>query len=57
MIHFGEEPDDEVFITATAAKKGFEIVNTGKEPLVGLRFFGPDTHKSVPMIGDYKKQK
>ncbi|MGI6400867.1 MAG: hypothetical protein ACOX0A_01950 [Thermoguttaceae bacterium] len=55
MIHYGEEPDDEIFITSTAAKEGFEIVNTGSEPLVGLRYFGPDAHKSVPMIGDYKK--
>ena len=55
MIHYGEEPDDEIFITATAAKEGFEIVNTGSEPLVGLRYFGPDSHKSVPMVGDYKK--
>ncbi len=55
MIHFGEEPDDEIFITATAAEKGFEIVNTGSEPLVGLRYFGPDSHPSVPMVGDYRK--
>ena len=55
MIYYGEEPDDEVFITATAGKEGVEIVNTGSEPLVGLRYFGPDSHKSMPMIGDYKK--
>ena len=55
MIRFGEEPDDEIFITATAATKGVEIVNTGSEPLVGLRYFGPNAHPSVPMVGDYKK--
>ena len=55
MIHYGEEPDDEVFITAEAAQKGVVIENTGNEPLVGLRLFGPDTHKAVPAIGDYKK--
>ncbi len=55
MIYYGEEPDDEIFITATAGKEGVEIVNTGSEPLVGLRYFGPDSHKSMPMIGDYKK--
>lgn len=55
MIRFGEEPDDEIFITATAATNGVEIVNTGSEPLVGLRYFGPNAHPSVPMIGDYKK--
>ena len=55
MIHFGEEPDDEIFITADAAKNGVEIVNTGNEPLVGLRYFGPDSHPSTPELGDYKK--
>lgn len=55
MIRFGEEPDDEIFITATAATNGVEIVNTGSEPLVGLRYFGPNAHPSVPMVGDYKK--
>lgn len=57
MIHYGEEPDDEVFVTATAAQAGFEVVNTGSEPLVSLRYFGPDTHPVVPMVGDYKKSK
>lgn len=55
MIHYGEEPDDEIFITATAAQAGFEVVNTGSEPLVGLRYFGPDTHPSVPLVGDARK--
>ena len=55
MIHFGEEPDDEVFITAEAAAAGVEIENTGGEPLVGLRYFGPDVHDNIPAVGDYKK--
>ena len=55
MIHFGEEPDDEVFITAEAAAAGVEIENTGSEPLVGLRYFGPDVHDNIPAVGDYKK--
>ena len=55
MIHFGEETEDEVFITARAATAGVEIENTGSEPLVGLRYFGPDTHSNLPKIGDYKK--
>ncbi|MDO5579584.1 MAG: hypothetical protein Q4G69_00465 [Planctomycetia bacterium] len=55
MIRFGEEPNDELYITAEAGKNGVEIVNTGSEPLVGLRYFGPDTHPSVPNVGDYKK--
>jgi len=52
MIHFGEEPYDEVFITAEAAAAGIEIENTGYEPLVGLRYFGPDVHDNVPNVGD-----
>jgi len=55
MIHFGEEPWDEVFITHEAATGGVEIENTGGEPLVSLRYFGPDVHESMPKVGDYKK--
>lgn len=56
MIRFGEEPDDEIFITYEAAQAGVIIENTGSEPLVGLRYFGPDVHPQVPSVGDYKKK-
>ena len=52
MIHFGEETADEVFISAEAAQRGVEIENTGSEPLVGLRYFGPDVHGKLPAVGD-----
>ncbi len=55
MIRFGAETEDEVFISFEAANAGVEIVNTGSEPLVGLRYFGPDVHAKVPNVGDYKK--
>jgi hypothetical protein len=55
MIHFGEQTEDEVFISHEAAKTGVEIENTGSEPLVGLRYFGPDTHSKLPSVGDYRK--
>jgi hypothetical protein len=55
MIHFGEETEDEVFITHAAATAGVEIENTGAEPLVGLRYFGPNTFASVPKVGDHVK--
>ena len=55
MIHFGSETEDEVFITHVAATTGVEIENTGSEPLVGLRYFGPDTHANLPKVGDYRK--
>jgi hypothetical protein len=51
MIHFGAETEDEVFITAEAAGAGVEIENLGSEPLVGLRYFGPDTHDDLPKAG------
>ena len=54
MIRFGEEPWDEVFITAEAAAAGIEIENTGGEPLVALRYFGPDVHEKTPAIGDHR---
>jgi hypothetical protein len=54
MIRFGEETEDEVFITHAAATAGLEIENTGSEPLVGLRYFGPDTHSKLPNVGDYR---
>ena len=41
MIHFGEEPWDEVFITHDAATAGVEIENTGSEPLVSLPLLRP----------------
>jgi len=55
MIRFGEEPWDEVFITHEAATAGVEIENTGGEPLVSLRYFGPDVHDNMPNVGDYRK--
>lgn len=52
MIRFGALTEDEVFITYEAATTGVEICNTGSEPLVGLRYFGPDTFAKVPNVGD-----
>ena len=51
MIRFGADTTDEVFITHTAATAGVEIENTGTEPLVGLRYFGPATHDNLPKAG------
>jgi hypothetical protein len=56
MIHFGQETEDEVFVTHEAATAGVEIENTGSEPLVSLRYFGPDVHKDLPKVGDYLKR-
>jgi hypothetical protein len=51
MIRFGARTEDEVFISYEAAKAGVKIENTGSEPLVGLRYFGPDVHSKLPKIG------
>jgi hypothetical protein len=51
MIRFGEETEDEVFISYEAATSGVVVENTGAEPLVGLRYFGPDVHSNLPAIG------
>ena len=55
MIHFGQTTEDEVFITHDAAAVGVEVENTGSEPLVGLRYFGPDVHQDLPTIGDHPR--
>jgi hypothetical protein len=51
MIRFGARTEDEVFISYEAARAGVKIENTGSEPLVGLRYFGPDVHTNLPGIG------
>ncbi len=54
MIRFGELTQDELFITQAAAQAGLEVVNTGTEPLVLLRYFGPEQAPGVPDIGAYR---
>jgi hypothetical protein len=55
MIRFGELTEDEVFVSYGAARDGVVFDNTGTEPLVTLRYFGPDTNPQAPKIGAYKK--
>jgi hypothetical protein len=54
MINFGDLTDDEVFVTAKRATEGVEFENTGDEPLVGLRYFGPNAQPDAPAMGAYK---
>lgn len=51
MIRFGAMTEDEVFVTAKAAAAGVTFENTGTEPLVGLRYFGPNAQPEAPMNG------
>jgi hypothetical protein len=55
MIRFGQMTEDEVFVSAKAAKEGVVVENTGSEPLVGLRYFGPGVHPDAPKVEDHKK--
>ena len=55
MIRFGEMTEDECFVSHEAAVQGIAIENTSRqEPLVVLRYFGPDTNPDAPEVGDYK---
>ena len=56
MIRYGELTEDEVFVTHDAARQGVVFENTGKEALVTLRYFGPDTNSSAPNVGDHKRR-
>lgn len=56
MIRYGELTDDEVFVSFDAAVAGVTFENTGTEPLVTLRYFGPHTNPDAPNVGDHKKR-
>ncbi len=56
-IRFGEVTKDEVFISEKAAKAGITYTNTGAEPFVTLRYFGPGVHQDLPAVGDHLKHK
>ncbi|HPA20834.1 MAG TPA: hypothetical protein PLU30_24010 [Verrucomicrobiae bacterium] len=56
LIRFHEMTEDEVFCTEDAAKAGVTFENTSDvEPLVVLRYFGPDVNPDMPKLGAYKK--
>ncbi|MGZ4962630.1 MAG: hypothetical protein ACXWDN_12995 [Limisphaerales bacterium] len=57
LIRFHEMTEDEVFCTEAAAKAGVVFENTSKvEPLVMLRYFGPEVNPHAPAVGAYKKR-
>ncbi len=54
MIRFHELTEDEVFCTESAANAGVEFENTSAtEPLVCLRYFGPEVNPDAPNIGHH----
>src|SRR5579864_6133862 len=53
MIGFGELTQDELFVTAAAAKEGIRIVNpSSTDPLVILKHFGPGNPDAEPLRRD-----
>ena len=58
LIRFHELTEDEVFCTERAAKEGVTFENTSDvEPLVVLRYFGPEVNPDAPDLGAYRKNK
>jgi hypothetical protein len=55
LIRFVELTEDEVFCTEGAAKAGVTFENTSAtEPLVVLRYFGPEVNPDAPEMGAHK---
>jgi len=55
MIRFGQLTEDEVFVSHEAANAGVTFENQSeRDPLVVLRYFGPDTNPDAPKLGDYR---
>ena len=58
LIRFHELTEDEFFATEAGGKAGVTFENTSEtEPLVCLRYFGPDANPTAPAMGAYKKNK
>jgi hypothetical protein len=56
MIGFYELTEDEVYCSEGTAKAGVTFENTSAtEPLVMLRYFGPEMNPDAPEVGAYKK--
>ena len=53
MIRFGQLTEDELFVTASAAKEGVKLVNLSTtDPLVILKHFGPGNPDAEPLRKD-----
>ena len=56
LIRFVELTEDEYFCTEAGAKAGVTFENTSAtEPLVCLRYFGPEVNPDAPEMGAYRK--
>tara|TARA_B110000881_G_C18291598_1_gene372512 strand:- start:56 stop:586 length:531 start_codon:yes stop_codon:yes gene_type:complete len=57
LLRFNELSEDEFFATESAAKAGVTFKNTSAtEPLVLLRYFGPEVNPDAPAMGAYRNQ-
>jgi hypothetical protein len=55
LIRFTELTEDEFFCTEEGAQNGVSFENTSEtEPLVCLRYFGPEVNPEAPEVGAYK---
>ncbi|MBE3071278.1 MAG: hypothetical protein IMZ55_04535 [Acidobacteria bacterium] len=58
LIRFHDLTEDEVFVTEEAARAGVVYENTSAtEPLVVLRYFGPEMNPDAPNVGDAAKRR
>jgi hypothetical protein len=58
LIRFHELTEDEVFCSEAAAQAGVKFENTSDvEPLVVLRYFGPEVNPEATEMGAYRKNK
>jgi hypothetical protein len=58
LIRFTELTEDEYFCTEDGAQAGITFENTSEtEPLVCLRYFGPEVNPDAPAMGAYRKNK
>jgi hypothetical protein len=58
LIRFTELTEDEYFVTEDGAKAGVSFTNTSTtEPMVILRYFGPEVNPDAPKMGAYRKNK
>jgi hypothetical protein len=56
LIRFHELTEDEYFCTEAGAKAGVTFENLSEtEPLVVLRYFGPEVNPDAPVMGAYRK--
>jgi hypothetical protein len=56
LIRFGDLTEDEYFCSEDGAKAGVTFENTSEtEPLVCLRYFGPEVNPGAPKLGAYKR--